>query len=226
MKNRVAAQTARDRKKELMDNMELKLAKQSKEVATLNRKLAICERQLTALFGKNAELKQKISNCTCNCSELPNSRVPNPQQSHLELEPETLIENMNIAINEEVKTPVSDDCTIIESAALDAMSQQRTSVQSAEAAALWVLVFTIVAYLSSNNNSHSQKVQLSAANKRLLKSSLQSLPVSIRNKLCHLLKSSDPSSLKHLLRKLMRCSKLSLPNRLLTTTLSHSYRRI
>lgn len=66
LKNRVAAQTARDRKKLQMDSMESRLARASQELATVKEFNKILQQRHDAVTFENSELKARLSMCSCN----------------------------------------------------------------------------------------------------------------------------------------------------------------
>ena len=65
LKNRVAAQTARDRKKLRMDQLESQLADLTEHVSELTNLAAILTNKNTELMEQNVALQEKLSQCTC-----------------------------------------------------------------------------------------------------------------------------------------------------------------
>ncbi|KAK4295272.1 hypothetical protein Pmani_032151 [Petrolisthes manimaculis] len=65
LKNRVAAQTARDRKKVRMDQLEAQLADLKEHIKELTTLTTILSDQNTHLTEENAELEEKLERCTC-----------------------------------------------------------------------------------------------------------------------------------------------------------------
>ncbi|KAK7066920.1 X-box-binding protein 1 [Halocaridina rubra] len=66
LKNRVAAQTARDRKKLRMDQLEAQVAELTEHIGELNELTAILTEQNTQLVEKNEALQVAVSKCTCS----------------------------------------------------------------------------------------------------------------------------------------------------------------
>jgi len=64
LKNRVAAQTARDRKKVKMDDLEIKLEEAESQIKDLTELAAALAEQNSQLSEENAELKNRLSNNT------------------------------------------------------------------------------------------------------------------------------------------------------------------
>lgn len=65
LKNRVAAQTARDRKKLRMDQLEAQVTELTEHINELNELTAILTEQNTQLVEKNEALQIVMSKCTC-----------------------------------------------------------------------------------------------------------------------------------------------------------------
>lgn len=65
LKNRVAAQTARDRKKARMDEMELELAEMGKKMGALSKLNTMLKAQNDLLTQQNQELQARLAGCTC-----------------------------------------------------------------------------------------------------------------------------------------------------------------
>uniref|UniRef100_A0A0P4VVL3 X-box-binding protein 1 n=1 Tax=Scylla olivacea TaxID=85551 RepID=A0A0P4VVL3_SCYOL len=65
LKNRVAAQTARDRKKLRMDQLESQLADLTEHVSELTNLAAILTNKNTELMEQNVALQEKLAQCTC-----------------------------------------------------------------------------------------------------------------------------------------------------------------
>lgn len=65
LKNRVAAQTARDRKKMRMDQLEAQLAEMSDHISELTSLNSILTEQNSQLAEENEALQEKLSKCTC-----------------------------------------------------------------------------------------------------------------------------------------------------------------
>lgn len=128
LKNRVAAQTARDRKKVKMDDLEVELLEVQSQMQDLTDLAATLAEQNSELSEENEELKKRLSNCECNTkgklsvsNQNSQSRVVSPSVSQ---------------VAEVVRTPVSD-ATVARSA--ESSPQQRAV---ATLAALRVLVLS------------------------------------------------------------------------------------
>ncbi|KAG7154191.1 X-box-binding protein 1-like [Homarus americanus] len=65
LKNRVAAQTARDRKKMRMDQLEAQLAEMSDHISELTDLTSVLTEQNTQLVENNAALQEMLARCTC-----------------------------------------------------------------------------------------------------------------------------------------------------------------
>jgi len=127
LKNRVAAQTARDRKKVKMDDLEAQLVEVQAQLADLTELAATLAEQNSELSEENEELKKRLSSCECNKKKLSVSKQNS--QSHV-LSPSVC------QVAEVVRTPVSD-ATVTRSA--EPLPQQRAV---ATLAALRVLVLS------------------------------------------------------------------------------------
>ena len=68
LKNRVAAQTARDRKKMRMDQLEAQLAELTEHVKELTDLTAVLTEQNSELSESNEELQAMLTRCTCGSS--------------------------------------------------------------------------------------------------------------------------------------------------------------
>jgi len=66
LKNRVAAQTARDRKKLRMDQLESQLSDLTEHVSELTNLAAILTNKNTELMEQNEALQEKVDQCTCS----------------------------------------------------------------------------------------------------------------------------------------------------------------
>jgi len=128
LKNRVAAQTARDRKKVKMDELEVELTDVQVQMQDLTDLAATLAEQNSELSEENEELKKRLSRCECNTkgklsvsNQNSQSRVVSPSVSQ---------------VIEIVRTPVSD-ATVARSA--ESSPQQRAV---ATLAALRVLVLS------------------------------------------------------------------------------------
>jgi len=126
LKNRVAAQTARDRKKVKMDELELKLEEAQSRIKDLTELAAALAEQNSELTEENAELKKRLSNNTKEkLSPLNNSSS------------KKRVHSQNVCqVSEVVRTPVSD-ATVTRSA--EPLPQQRAV---ATLAAIRVLVLS------------------------------------------------------------------------------------
>jgi len=126
LKNRVAAQTARDRKKVKMDDLEIKLEEAESQIKDLTELAAALAEQNSQLSEENAELKNRLSNNTKEKLSL----VSNPSSKKR-------VHSQNVCqVSEVVRTPVSD-ATVTRSA--EPLPQQRAV---ATLAALRVLVLS------------------------------------------------------------------------------------
>jgi len=106
LKNRVAAQTARDRKKLKMDELEMKLEEAQSQIKDLTELAAALAEQNTELSEENAELKKRLSNNTKEKLTV----VSNPSSKKR-------VQSQNVCqVSEVVRTPVSD-ATVTRSAA-------------------------------------------------------------------------------------------------------------
>lgn len=65
LKNRVAAQTARDRKKLRMDQLETQIADLTEHVSELTNLASILSSKNTELLEENEALQEKLDQCTC-----------------------------------------------------------------------------------------------------------------------------------------------------------------
>lgn len=66
LKNRVAAQTARDRKKLRMDQLEAQLSDLTEHVSELTNLASILSNKNEELMEENAALQEKLAQCTCS----------------------------------------------------------------------------------------------------------------------------------------------------------------
>jgi len=128
LKNRVAAQTARDRKKVKMDELEVELTDVQVQMQDLTDLAATLAEQNSELSEENEELRKRLASCECNTkgklsvsNQNNQSRVVSPSVSQ---------------VIEVVRTPVSD-ATVARSA--ESSPQQRAV---ATLAALRVLVLS------------------------------------------------------------------------------------
>jgi predicted nuclease with TOPRIM domain len=89
LKNRVAAQTARDRKKQRMDELEVLLAQVEADNKRLQAENEALRRRTGKLSAENSQLKEKLGGVvdTAVVSESPESAVLNPQQQEQILTP-------------------------------------------------------------------------------------------------------------------------------------------
>jgi len=126
LKNRVAAQTARDRKKLKMDELEIKLEEAQSQIKDLTELAAALAEQNSELSEENAELKKRLSNN--NKEKLP---LVNSQSSKKRVNSQNVCQ-----VSEVVRTPVSDT-TVTRSA--EPLPQQRAVVTLA---AIRVLVLS------------------------------------------------------------------------------------
>lgn len=128
LKNRVAAQTARDRKKLKMDELEAQLIELQAQMADITDLAATLAEQNSELSEENEELKKRLSSCECNTKK----RVSVSSQH---IQSNVLSPNV-CQVAEVVRTPVSD-ATVTRSA--EPLPQQRAV---ATLAALRVLVLS------------------------------------------------------------------------------------
>ena len=230
MKNRVAAQTARDRKKLQMDFMEAKLARQTKEFNSLTSIVRILKEQNKMLIEKNSQLINRLQECTCGSSNSDNSPPSNitpssslnsinvnAQKSAATFSPEnTILSDGSSCVVDSIGTPVTIEC--IESAVLKSLP--RIQMQSMGAAVLLRVLVLAMAFSQLNKN---QPIQSSCSSSKMehpmkgMSSSLSALQPSTRNQSLHLLNSSYK---KEMLRQLLRSNKSCLPDRLSLTKLS------
>lgn len=69
LKNRVAAQTARDRKKMRMDQLEAQLSEMSDHISELTDLTKLLTEQNAQLSEENVALQEKLTRCTCDLAE-------------------------------------------------------------------------------------------------------------------------------------------------------------
>ena len=231
MKNRVAAQTARDRKKLQMDFMEAKLARQTKEFNSLTSIVRILKEQNKMLIEKNSQLINRLQECTCGSSNSDNSPPLNITSSSSSLNStnvnahksaatfsseNTILSDGSSCVVDSIGTPVTIEC--IESAVLKSLP--RIQMQSMGAAVLLRVLVLAMAFSQLNKN---QPIQSSCSSSKMehpmkgMSSSLSALQPSTRNQSLHLLNSSYK---KEMLRQLLRSNKSCLPDRLSLTKLS------
>jgi len=128
LKNRVAAQTARDRKKLKMDELEAQLVEVQSQLTDITDLAATLAEQNAELSEENEELRERLSSCECNTKEKLSASNQNSQSRVL---------NPSVCqVSEVVRTPVSD-ATVARSA--EPSPQQRAV---ATLAALRVLVLS------------------------------------------------------------------------------------
>jgi len=131
MKNRVAAQTARDRKKTHMDVLESQVQKLQDNLNAAQSLITQLKNQNNTLSSLNADLKNRQESCTCSSSI---------KFSDIESSPMISEEYMKTEVEEEVievdtvSAPVSTE----RSGSSELKFQQRT--RSVQAAAIWALM--------------------------------------------------------------------------------------
>lgn len=84
LKNRVAAQTARDRKKLRMDQLESQLADLTEHVSELTNLAAILTNKNTELMEQNVALQEKLAQCTCTGQVETRKKPPQNMTSNKE----------------------------------------------------------------------------------------------------------------------------------------------
>lgn len=100
LKNRVAAQTARDRKKVKMDELEAQLEEAQSQIKDLTELAAALAEQNSDLSEENEELKRRLSSYESNAKEKLSVNNQNSQSRVL---------SQNVCqVTEVVRTPVSD----------------------------------------------------------------------------------------------------------------------
>merc|ERR1712179_212223 len=108
LKNRVAAQTARDRKKLKMDELEVELTDVQQQMQDLTDLAATLAEQNSELSEENEELKKRMGRCECNTKEKVS--ISNQNSASCVVSPRVS------QVSEVVRTPVSD-ATVARSAA-------------------------------------------------------------------------------------------------------------
>jgi len=155
LKNRVAAQTARDRKKTYMDEMERKIGKLSSELRTAKDFIIRLQEENSKLHRKNINLTEQSRDCKCSDIKQmfsSNNSKPSNVNTKIECFQKEKAEDDCMVIDEycfssvktapgEVSVPVSPECP--ESSEL--LSQQR-KLHSREAVVFWTLILTAMFY--------------------------------------------------------------------------------
>lgn len=164
MKNRVAAQSARDRKKVKMDILEAKVAKLSEERTKLAKENERLRKQGTKLVDENAELKERL----CSLNEQPDTS------------------NLDLIVKKE---PVDISLTLKSAALINASQQQKQGkvncrtvpncpqIEAEEEACPWMMPFVcwLVAIESLMRSSTGWKAALT----NFLKENLKRIPTEV-----------------------------------------------
>jgi len=185
MKNRVAAQTARDRKKSYMDDLEHKIGKMSSELRTAKAFIVRLQQENAKLFRKNQDFKSQLKDCKCSdIKQMFSNSNSKPSHNGEEESSNRIKEEECVVIEDDcfgdlktksarVSVPVSPEC--LESSEL--LSQQR-KLHSGEAVIIWTLILAVMlsnqkqTYLQLNKSTRSQLRTLHCANPRSFPSKL------------------------------------------------------
>lgn len=215
MKNRVAAQTARDRKKTQMDDMESRVDKLNSDLRKARSMVHTLQETNLKLSVENNKLHSTLSHCTCTNNLIITNNKKNDVTNEYEIKVDgsgiidssnhivvdddcVLVDDDSVNSNNDVagvRIPVSIEC--VESTEL--RSQQRTKTQSIEAV-LWILVLAAVSLQFSNQSPPSAPHKLSIGFK------IQLIPLPVELQLINLSKHSSLFSLRSLVETMQSTS--------------------
>lgn len=155
LKNRVAAQTARDRKKMRMDQLEAQLAELSEHIKELTDLTSVLTEQNTELTERNEDLQEMLSKCVCG---LNNSHMEESNTA-MKTQQDEVFEGVMIPVNTQI---VGSAVSTPQPRAVSVLAVIRIMVLSA-LCQHWVntavLALPILALNNSSHNSHSKKLR-------------------------------------------------------------------
>lgn len=154
LKNRVAAQTSRDRKKAKMEDMEFTIQQQTDQISELQMKCDTLQSEKEAIYSKYLDLEARF--------EELNRRLDEQQQQMTTIKPEPIapvashsVGSASTLLGSAVSAPTPQQQGIISMEAQTTLSQDETGLKTTDekVAALWKIIALCLLYRTCSKTS-------------------------------------------------------------------------